>query len=490
MPQTLLKKRQYERALLNADIAANAGIELSKIAGSGDLILRNGSVAFTGNQSMGGNRLTSLADPVSPQDAATKAYVDAAVQGLDPKDSCRAATVANITLSATQTIDGVALSVGQRVLVKNQTTASQNGIYVVQATAWVRATDADTSTKVTPGLFTFIEEGTANADSGWVLSTPSPITLGTTGLAFVQFSGAGQIDAGMGLTKTGNRINAVGTAGRITVAEDNIDLASIRSGLTEGSVMLQIKDVYGRVTGENSATTQNLAEHTSALYYTDGRVRLCTLSGMGAVTNTAVIATDTILQAFPKLQGQIEQRQPLHANLTSLAGLSAVGDRLPYFQGAASFAMTVLTSQARSLLANATASDMRTTIGVVIGTDVQAQHSTLSVISTIGAAAPNGFLIKTGVNTWALDNTTYMTTANGVTLSKVRTRETPVGTINGTNKVFTLGNVPVIGSEQVFIMGQLMHAGVGNDYTISGATITFADAPIVDDIILVNYIAQ
>jgi phage-related tail fiber protein len=182
--------------------------------------------------SLNSQKITNLATPTADSDAATKAYVDAVKQGLDIKDSVRAATTANITLSALQTIDGVAVVAGNRVLVKDQTTASANGIYVVAAGSWTRATDADTNTEVTAGLFVFVTEGTANADSGWVLTTEDAITLGTTALSFSRFSGAGQITAGAGLTKTGNTLDAVGTANRITVNADSIDIASTYSGQT------------------------------------------------------------------------------------------------------------------------------------------------------------------------------------------------------------------------------------------------------------------
>ncbi len=179
--------------------------------------------------------------------------VDAARSGLDVKASVRAATTANITLSATQTVDGVALVAGDRVLVKNQTTASTNGLYVVAAGAWTRATDADTAAEINPGMFTFVEEGTTQADSGWVLSTDGAITLGTTALAFVQFSGAGQITAGAGLTKTGNTLD-VGTVStaRIVVNADNIDLATVGTAGTYRSVTT---DAYGRVTAGTNPTT-------------------------------------------------------------------------------------------------------------------------------------------------------------------------------------------------------------------------------------------
>ena len=214
------------------------------VAASGTLTLSSGTTGTntnvvlapqgTGTVDASSKRITSVADPTGAQDAATKAYVDATRSGLDIKDSVRAATTANITLSGTQTVDGVALAVADRVLVKNQSTGSENGIYTVNSGSWARATDFDGSpaSEVTPGAFAFVEEGTANADSGWVLTNNGTITVGTTALVFTQFSGAGQITAGNGLTKTGNTIDAVGTADRISVAADAIDIASTYAGQT------------------------------------------------------------------------------------------------------------------------------------------------------------------------------------------------------------------------------------------------------------------
>jgi hypothetical protein len=136
-------------------------------------------------------------------------------------------------LEAGDVIDGVTLVEGDRVLLKDQSTASENGIYVAVASgagAASRATDADSSAEVTTGMFTFVSEGTVNADNGFVLTTNDTITLGTTGLTFVQFSGAGQITAGFGLTKSGNTLDVVGTADRITANNDSIDIASTYVG--------------------------------------------------------------------------------------------------------------------------------------------------------------------------------------------------------------------------------------------------------------------
>lgn len=205
-------------------------------------IVLNNLAAATGNYSMGGNLLQNLGTPAAATDAATKGYVDAAATGLDVKASVRVATTAAIagaTYTATagtsargqfttmpNTIDGVTLVAGDRVLVKNQATAAQNGIYTVTTVGtgangvWDRATDFDQDAEVTAGAFTFVAEGTTNADTGWVLTTNDPITVGGasgTALTFAQFSGAGTYVAGNGLTLTGNTF-AVGAGTGIAVS--------------------------------------------------------------------------------------------------------------------------------------------------------------------------------------------------------------------------------------------------------------------------------
>jgi hypothetical protein len=157
--------------------------------------LGSADVTATGSINFNSQKGVNALDPTNPQDVATKNYVDATAEGLDPKQSVRVATTANITLSGAQTIDGVSVIAGNRVLVQNQSTATQNGIYVCASGSWTRATDADTSAKVTAGLYVFSTEGTANADLGWVLTTPDPITLGSTSLAFAQFNSAASIGA-------------------------------------------------------------------------------------------------------------------------------------------------------------------------------------------------------------------------------------------------------------------------------------------------------
>jgi len=160
---------------------------------------------------------------------AAKTYIDNTRSGLEVKDSVVVATTANITLSGTQTIDGIAVTAGQRVLVKDQSTASQNGIYVVAAGAWSRSTDADTADELNSGCFFFVEKGTDNADNGFVMSQDTAINFGTTAITISQFSGAGQITAGSGLAKTGDTL-LVNTGTGITVTSDNVVIDTAWAG--------------------------------------------------------------------------------------------------------------------------------------------------------------------------------------------------------------------------------------------------------------------
>ena len=212
---------------------------------NGDLVLSpNGTATVTvpsGYEARAGFGSDSLVN---------KSYVDSVANGLDVKASVRVATTADLsatynnsngTLTANAngaiSVDGVSLVLNDRVLVKDQTTQTQNGFYKVTtvgsgsaAFVLTRTPDANEASEITGGAFTFVEEGTANADNGYVATHNGIPTLGTTNITFDQFSGAGQIAAGNGLTKTGNTIDAVGTANRISVSANAIDIASTYVG--------------------------------------------------------------------------------------------------------------------------------------------------------------------------------------------------------------------------------------------------------------------
>jgi hypothetical protein len=185
---------------------------------------------MSGAIAMGSNKITGLADGTNPQDAATVAQVQAAATGLDVKASVRAVIASNIdpgdsSYANSTYADGVAVAVDERVLLIGQTNPAENGIWIKKpgTTGMLRGSDADTSAKVTPNMFVFVESGTNYADTGWVLTTDGPITLGTTGLTFTQFSGPGQYVWGNGLANSGRTVN-VGAGTGITVAADTVSI--------------------------------------------------------------------------------------------------------------------------------------------------------------------------------------------------------------------------------------------------------------------------
>lgn len=192
--------------------------------------------------SMSGH-LVLVGDPTLGLHPATKQYVDSVAQGFDPKDSCRVATTANITLIAAQVIDGVSVVPGDRVLVKNQSTASQNGIYVVASGAWARASDADGNPagEVSSGMFTFVTSGTANAGSGWMLTTPDPIVLDVTALAFSQSSASTAYIGGSGVNIVGNTIEVDSTVIRDSGSQTKLGNLNIRptSGSANGALSVR-----------------------------------------------------------------------------------------------------------------------------------------------------------------------------------------------------------------------------------------------------------
>ena len=288
----------------NLNVNANT---ISSTDSNGNIILDpNGS----GTVDVNSSRITSVTDPTSDQDAATKAYVDSVANGLDVKESCSVATTAALaactynngagTLTADAngalSVDGVSPSVGDRILVKDQSSAVQNGIYKVTATggasaAFVltRSPDADTASELTGGTFFFVEAGTANADNGYVATHNGTPTFGSTNITFAQFSGAGQISAGDALTKTGNQIDVAVDDSSIEVSSDalRVKALGITNDMLAGSIataklagsITNAKLSNSTITFSDDASTISNIDLGGTLKITGGEGMDATISG-------------------------------------------------------------------------------------------------------------------------------------------------------------------------------------------------------------------
>lgn len=273
-----------------------------------DLKANIASPTFTGT--------VTVPTPTNSTDAVTKAYADAITQSLDIKDSVRVASTANIVIASAlingSTIDGVVVATGNRVLLKNQTTASENGIYVVVASGVAsRSTDANTSAKVTSGMYVFVSEGTVSANMGYVLTTDDTITLGTTSLTFTQFSGAGQITAGTGLSKSGNTlsINTAVTAD-LTTAQTFTNKTLTSPVLTTPTLGVASATTVNKITLTPPATAATLtiadgktltASNTLTLTGTDASSVAFGAGGTVAYTNVATLSSLTSVGTLTNL---------------------------------------------------------------------------------------------------------------------------------------------------------------------------------------------
>lgn len=260
------------------------------------------SNATSASVPMNNQRITGLATPIASDDAATKGYVDGIAAGIDVKGSVRAATTAALSsvtytntggtsgrgqiTNAPNTLDGVTLVNGNRVLIKDgaggASPASANGIWVVTTAGtgsngtWDRATDFDSDAEVTAGAYTWVEEGTDNQDSAWVLTTNNPITIGGatgTQLTFTLFASSTGLIAGNGLTKSGNAIDVVGTTDRISVSTNAVDISANYAGqgtittvgtLTSGALGTGFTTV-AVAQGGTGATTKSAARSATGL---------------------------------------------------------------------------------------------------------------------------------------------------------------------------------------------------------------------------------
>jgi hypothetical protein len=253
---------------------------------------------MSGQLAMGNFKITGLAAPTIATDAATKGYVDTAIQGIDTKLSCVVATTAALTLASDfengDTIDGVTLVTGNRVLIKNQADPIENGIYTVNSSgAPSRSTDLNTGSS-SAGAFTFIEKGTVNSDTGYVCTSDiGSDTVGTNSLTFVQFSSAGAVDAGTGLTKTGNTLSVNASQTQITSVGS---LTSLITGAITGtsatfSTTVGITGVLSANGGISSTLSTSTSSNTSGSVTLAGGIGISNTTDATSSTNGGTITT-------------------------------------------------------------------------------------------------------------------------------------------------------------------------------------------------------
>ena len=305
----------------------------------GNSSLTNSSITLgTTNIALGGTSLapagltsvTVTQDPTTALQLATKQYVDAVAQGLNTKAAVLCATTANITLSGEQTIDGVTTS-ASRVLVKNQTTQANNGIYLSGTGAWTRTTDANTWNQLI-SAYVFVETGSTQADTGWVCTVDPGGTLGVTAVTWVQFSGAGTYTAGTGLTLTGTQFSLTapvttalgGTGSTSALTQYGVVYGSSTSVMATTSAGTSTQVLHGNASGAPTFGAVSLtADVSGTLPVGNGGTGVATLTGLAYGNGTSAFTVATAAQVVAVISTTAVTNATNATNLALTAGSGA-----------------------------------------------------------------------------------------------------------------------------------------------------------------------